>query len=137
VTGVVFVGFVVALFTDGLFVHQLSLCVALAVWSEQIGAVASVGAKQHTTRSSSDHHANAMEYTLALIKPDAVGAGKAAEIQQLAELAGFSIIAKRSMQVLLCCMSRHTAPEPPCRHTCAGDRTDRSTTNNHLACARS
>lgn len=40
-----------------------------------------------------------METTLAMIKPDAVAAGKAAEIQQLAEMHGFLIIAKRPMQV--------------------------------------
>lgn len=41
-----------------------------------------------------------MEYTLAIIKPDAVKAGKAAEIQQLAEIAGFQITAKQQLQVL-------------------------------------
>eukprot|EP00882_Tetradesmus_deserticola_P019735 GHRQ01021268.1.p1 GENE.GHRQ01021268.1~~GHRQ01021268.1.p1 ORF type:complete len:275 (+),score=57.25 GHRQ01021268.1:162-986(+) len=40
-----------------------------------------------------------MEYTLAMIKPDAVAAGKASEIQQLAEMQGFLIIAKRQLQL--------------------------------------
>lgn len=39
------------------------------------------------------------ECTLAMIKPDAVAAGKASEIQQLAEMHGFLIIAKRQLQV--------------------------------------
>jgi nucleoside diphosphate kinase len=43
--------------------------------------------------------AEEMEYTLAMIKPDAVAAGKASEIQQLAEMHGFLIIAKRQLQV--------------------------------------
>jgi nucleoside-diphosphate kinase len=42
-----------------------------------------------------------MEHTLALIKPDTVAAGKAAEMQQLAELAGFQVVAKRTLQVSL------------------------------------
>jgi nucleoside-diphosphate kinase len=42
-----------------------------------------------------------MEYTLALIKPDAVKAGKAAEMQQLMQLHDFSIIAKQQLQVYL------------------------------------
>lgn len=40
-----------------------------------------------------------MEYTLALIKPDAVKAGKAAEMMQLMQLHDFSIIAKKQLQV--------------------------------------
>lgn len=45
--------------------------------------------------------AEAMDYTLALIKPDAVRAGKASEIQQLIEMSGFLIIAKRQLQVIV------------------------------------
>lgn len=49
-----------------------------------------------------------MEYTLALIKPDAVKAGKAAEMMQLMQLHDFSIIAKKQLQVCkavsCCCM---------------------------------
>lgn len=41
-----------------------------------------------------------IEYTLALIKPDAVAGGKAQEMQQLIEMSGFLIIAKRQLQVL-------------------------------------
>lgn len=40
-----------------------------------------------------------LEFTLALVKPDAVRAGKAPEIQQLIEMSGFLIIAKRQLQV--------------------------------------
>jgi hypothetical protein len=40
-----------------------------------------------------------IEYTLALIKPDAVRAGKALEIQQLIEMSGFMIITKKQLQV--------------------------------------
>ena len=40
-----------------------------------------------------------MQCTLAMIKPDAVKAGKAAEIQQLMQLFGFSIITKKQIQV--------------------------------------
>lgn len=40
-----------------------------------------------------------MERTLALIKPDAVRAGKAEEIKQLIELHGFTIIAQQKIQV--------------------------------------
>lgn len=40
-----------------------------------------------------------MEYTLALIQPDAVRGGKASEIQQLAEMAGFCTIARQQLQV--------------------------------------
>ncbi|GFR52672.1 hypothetical protein Agub_g15296, partial [Astrephomene gubernaculifera] len=40
-----------------------------------------------------------LEKTLALIKPDAVRAGKASEIMQLIELNGFTIIAKQKMQL--------------------------------------
>lgn len=40
-----------------------------------------------------------MEYTLALVKPDAVKAGKAAEMQRLMQLHDFSIVAKKQLQV--------------------------------------
>jgi nucleoside-diphosphate kinase len=40
-----------------------------------------------------------MERTFALIKPDAVAAGKVDDIMQLAELAGFTIVAKQQLQV--------------------------------------
>ena len=40
-----------------------------------------------------------LESTLAMIKPDAVKAGKAEEICQLIELAGFTIVAKQKLQV--------------------------------------
>eukprot|EP00775_Hariotina_reticulata_P003035 gene3035-3316_t len=40
-----------------------------------------------------------IEYTLALIKPDAVRAGKALEIQQLIEMSGFMVIAKKQVQL--------------------------------------
>ncbi len=43
-----------------------------------------------------------LERTLALIKPDAVQAGKADEIMQLIELAGFTIIAQQKLQVGTC-----------------------------------
>ena len=39
------------------------------------------------------------EKTYAMIKPDAVGAGKAEEICQLIEVHGFTIVAKRELQV--------------------------------------
>lgn len=40
-----------------------------------------------------------VEKTLALIKPDAVAAGKAEEIMHLIEVKGFTIVAKQKMQV--------------------------------------
>lgn len=40
-----------------------------------------------------------VERTLAMVKPDAVAAGAADEILHLAELAGFTVIQKRQMQV--------------------------------------
>lgn len=40
-----------------------------------------------------------VEKTLALIKPDAVRAGKAEEIKQLIELHGFTIVAQQKLQV--------------------------------------
>lgn len=43
-----------------------------------------------------------LEKTFALIKPDAVRAGKAQEIMQLIELNGFTIIAKQKLQVSRC-----------------------------------
>ncbi len=39
-----------------------------------------------------------MEQTLALIKPDAVKAGRAEEIKQLIELHGFTIMAQQKLQ---------------------------------------
>lgn len=39
------------------------------------------------------------EWTLAMIKPDAVRAGKAEEIKQLILLSGFTIIAEQKIQV--------------------------------------
>lgn len=42
-----------------------------------------------------------LQKTLALIKPDAVSAGKAVEIMQLIELERFSIIDKKHIQVRL------------------------------------
>jgi nucleoside diphosphate kinase len=51
--------------------------------------------------------AEEMEYTLAMIKPDAVAAGKASEIQQLAEMHGFLIIAKRQLQVPAYALDNH------------------------------
>ncbi len=39
------------------------------------------------------------EWTFALIKPDAVRAGKAQEIKQLVEIHGFTIIAQEKLQV--------------------------------------
>lgn len=39
-----------------------------------------------------------LEHTLAMIKPDAVSAGKADEIQLLAEMHGFTVVRKRTMQ---------------------------------------
>eukprot|EP00891_Asterochloris_glomerata_P007451 jgi/Astpho2/7451/e_gw1.00114.172.1_t len=47
-----------------------------------------------------------LESTLAMIKPDAVKAGKAEEICQLIELAGFTIVAKQKLQ-----LSRQRAEE--------------------------
>jgi nucleoside diphosphate kinase len=46
--------------------------------------------------------AGTVERTLALIKPDAVRAGKAEEIKQLIELHGFTIIAQQKVQVRGC-----------------------------------
>ena len=40
-----------------------------------------------------------LEWTLALIKPDAVRHGKSEEIKQLIQLHGFTIIAQQKMQV--------------------------------------
>jgi hypothetical protein len=40
-----------------------------------------------------------LQKTLALIKPDAVAAGRASEIMQIIELSGFTIIAKEHLQV--------------------------------------
>lgn len=42
-----------------------------------------------------------MEYTLALIKPDAFKAGKAAEMQQLIQLHDFNIVARKQLQVIV------------------------------------
>lgn len=42
-----------------------------------------------------------MEYTLAMIKPDAVKAGKQAEMQQLMQLNGFTIVARKQLQVTI------------------------------------
>ena len=39
------------------------------------------------------------EKTYAMIKPDAVGAGKAEEICQLIEVHGFTIVSKQKLQV--------------------------------------
>ena len=41
-----------------------------------------------------------LQKTLALIKPDAVAAGRASEIMQIIELSGFTIIAQEHLQVL-------------------------------------
>lgn len=43
--------------------------------------------------------ADALQRTLAIVKPDAVAAGKADEILHLAELAGFTVIQKRQLTV--------------------------------------
>jgi nucleoside diphosphate kinase len=40
-----------------------------------------------------------LEKTFAMIKPDAVSWGRADEIMQLIQLAGFTIIAKQKLQV--------------------------------------
>lgn len=40
-----------------------------------------------------------VQRTLALIKPDAVRAGKAEEIKQLIEIHGFTIVAQQKLQV--------------------------------------
>ena len=40
-----------------------------------------------------------LERTLGLIKPDAFRAGKSREIMQLAELSGFQLVARKSIQV--------------------------------------
>ena len=51
------------------------------------------------------------EKTYAMIKPDAVGAGKAEEICQLIEVHGFTIVSKQKLQVrmLLWSSVAHTA----------------------------
>lgn len=48
-----------------------------------------------------DNGGQALEKTLALIKPDAVRARKAEEIMQIIELKGFTIISKEKIQVEL------------------------------------
>jgi hypothetical protein len=40
-----------------------------------------------------------LQKTFAMIKPDAVAAGRASEIMQIIELSGFTIIAKEHLQV--------------------------------------
>ena len=40
-----------------------------------------------------------IQMTLALIKPDAVAAGNAREIMQLIEMAGFTVLCKKKLQV--------------------------------------
>lgn len=54
----------------------------------------------------------AMERTLALVKPDAVAAGKLDDIVQLAELAGCTVLAQQRVQVRALRMLAH-APRPP------------------------
>lgn len=46
------------------------------------------------------HDLTALEpYTLAIVKPDAVAAGKQDEILHIAELAGFTVIQQQRLQV--------------------------------------
>lgn len=52
-----------------------------------------------------------VEKTLALIKPDAVAKGKANEIMQLIEMAGFTIVMKQKLQVRDCRAHMRRAPQ--------------------------
>lgn len=58
-----------------------------------------MAAEEQQQAGPAEQGCSSIEYTLAMIKPDAVAAGKAAELLQLIELAGFIIIARRQMQV--------------------------------------
>ena len=49
------------------------------------------------------------EYTLALIKPDAVAAGNAQDILQLTLKAGFTVASKRIMQVCTSALAANSA----------------------------